>query len=74
VAALNDVGGYMLHDAQVRWDLDSGLSLFAGVDNVFDKQPPYLPGATFGTPTGLETGAKFDVIGRRFNVSARVRF
>lgn len=74
MAALNDVGGYMLHDAQVRRDLDSGLSLFAGVDNVFDKQPPYLPGATFGTPTGLETGAKFDVIGRRFNVSARVRF
>lgn len=74
IEALNDVGGYMLHDAQVRWDSDSGFSFFAGVDNVFDKQPPYLPGATFGAPTGLETGAEFDVIGRRFTMGARVKF
>ena len=74
VVALNDVDGYMLHDAQARVDLDGGFSFSIGVDNVFDKQPPFLPGATFGTPTGLETGAEFDVFGRRFTVGARFRF
>jgi outer membrane receptor protein involved in Fe transport len=74
VQALNDISDYWLHDAQVRWDMKEGFSLYFGVDNVFNTKPPYLPGTPFGTPTGLETGAEFDVFGRRFTAGARVRF
>lgn len=74
VAALNDIKDYWLHDAQIRWDIDRSYSFFLNVDNVFDTKPQYLPGAQFGTPTGLETSADFDVIGRRFTAGAKIRF
>lgn len=74
VEALNQIDDYVLHDIQFRWDLDRKFSFFVGVDNLFDKQPPFLPGTPFGTPTGLETGAEFDVIGRRFTAGTRFRF
>jgi iron complex outermembrane receptor protein len=44
------------------------------VDNDFDKKPQYLPGTPFGTPTGLETAADFDVYGRRFTMGAKFSF
>lgn len=74
VVALNDVSDYATHDAQIRFDATENFNFFFNVDNVFDKKPQYLPGAQFGTPTGLETAADFDVIGRRFTAGARMRF
>lgn len=74
VVALNDISDYATHDAQISFDAAEEFSFFVNVDNVFDKKPPLLPGANFGTPTGLETSADFDVIGRRFTAGARVRF
>ncbi|MET0251015.1 MAG: hypothetical protein ABW203_02450, partial [Novosphingobium sp.] len=47
-----------------------GLTLRAGVNNVFDKQPPqYSPNVQSGTDPAL-----YDVIGRRAYVGARVKF
>lgn len=74
VVALNDIPDYATHDAQLSFDLADEFTFYFNVDNVFDKKPYYLPGAQFGTPTGLETAADFDVIGRRFTAGARVRF
>ncbi len=74
VAALNNIKDYWLHNAQIRWDIDKSYSFFINVDNVFDKKPQYLPGTPFGTPTGLETAADFDVYGRRFTFGAKFAF
>lgn len=74
VVALNRISDYATHDAQLGFDVGEEMTFFLNVDNVFDKKPQYLPGAQFGTPTGLETAADFDVIGRRFTAGARVRF
>lgn len=74
VVALNNIPDYATHDAQLAFNVEEGLRFFFNVDNVFDKKPYYLPGAQFGTPTGLETSADFDVIGRRFTAGARLRF
>lgn len=74
VQALNKVKDYWLHNAQLRFDVAERMSFYLGVDNVFNRQPQYLPGTPFGTPTGLETAADFDVIGRRFTAGTTFTF
>ncbi len=74
VNALNEVKDYWLHDAQLRFDPTNKISVYFNVDNVFDKKPQLLPGALFGTPTGLETAPDMDVFGRRFIAGVRVKF
>jgi iron complex outermembrane recepter protein len=74
VNALNVVRDYWEHDAQVRFDPDKRFSIYFNVQNVFDKKPQLLPGALFGTPTGLETSPDMDVFGRRFLAGVRVKF
>lgn len=74
VLALNKISDYWLHDMQVRFNVNKSATFYVGVDNVFNKQPPYLPGTPFGTPTGLETGEAFDVFGRYFTAGATFRF
>ena len=74
VVALNDVDDYWLHSAQVSFDPNEDLTFYLNVDNVFDTKPQYLPGTPFGTPTGLETSANFDLFGRRYTAGVRVNF
>jgi outer membrane receptor protein involved in Fe transport len=74
VNALNVVKDYWLHDAQLRFDPTKKITVYFNVDNVFDKKPQLLPGALFGTPTGLETSPDMDVFGRRFLAGVRVKF
>jgi len=71
---LNNVPDYWTHDAQLRFDPTKRLTVYFNVDNVFDRKPDLLPGARFGTPTGLETSADEDVFGRRFLAGVRVKF
>ncbi|TMJ16369.1 MAG: TonB-dependent receptor [Alphaproteobacteria bacterium] len=65
-------------DIDLVWDVGEAkkFSFYVGVDNVFDKKPPFLPGTPFtGSPTGTETAADlYDPFGRRFYAGAQVRF
>jgi outer membrane receptor protein involved in Fe transport len=74
VNALNEVHDYWLHDAQLRFDPTTRITVYFNVDNVFDKKPQLLPGALLGTPIGLETAPDMDVFGRRFLAGVRVKF
>ena len=60
VIALNRVRDYWTHDAQVRFDVSKDFSFYLNMDNVFDRKPQLLPGASLGTPTGLETSPDFE--------------
>jgi iron complex outermembrane receptor protein len=75
---LNQIGDAFYHDLQLRWDIgeDRNYSFYVGVDNVFDRQPPFLPGTPFAaSPTGTETAADvYDPFGRRFYAGAQLRF
>jgi iron complex outermembrane recepter protein len=74
---LNRVGSFFYHDAQVRFDVDPDkkFEFYVGVDNVFDKQPPFLPSGFASSVTGTETAADtYDPFGRRYYAGARVRF
>lgn len=77
-APFNHVGGRFYHDAQVRYDIgeNKAYSFYFGIDNVFDKKPPFLPGTPFTlSPTGTETAADvYDPFGRRFYAGVQVRF
>jgi len=63
-------------DLAVRYDLKPGgrdLQLFATVQNLFDKQPPLIPGITAGVnlPTN---NATYDIIGRAYTMGVRFKF
>ena len=75
---LNSIGDAFYHDLQLRWDVGQQrrYSFYVGVDNVFDRRPPFLPGTPFSaSPTGTETAADvYDPFGRRFYAGAQLRF
>jgi outer membrane receptor protein involved in Fe transport len=58
----------MYHDVRVALDVTDGLNLYAGVDNVADKKPPYgLTGV--GSGSGI-----YDVRGRYMYVGFSSKF
>jgi iron complex outermembrane receptor protein len=75
---MNQIGDAFYHDLQLRWDVgqNRNYSFYVGVDNLFDRQPPFLPGTPFAaSPTGTETAADvYDPFGRRFYAGAQLRF
>ncbi|WP_324749173.1 TonB-dependent receptor [Sphingomonas sp. LY54] len=78
IVAMNKIDSYFYHDLQFRWDVgeDRRFGFYAGVDNVFDKKPPFLPSPPFNNSvTGTETQADvYDPFGRRFYAGVQVRF
>lgn len=61
-------GSYDIHDIRATWNLGR-WRLMAGVNNLFDKDPPYIFGSGNNTDTFL-----YDVIGRYYFARATVNF
>jgi outer membrane receptor protein involved in Fe transport len=55
------------HSARVNWDVLTKLRLYAGVDNIANKRPPY-------DLTGIEAGSPFNPTGRFFYGGAEFKF
>jgi len=71
------VGSFFYNDIQARYSFgDSGqYELFAGVDNVFDKEPPFLGQGRPGDVTGTNTAADvYDAIRRYVYAGFRAKF
>jgi len=51
------VGNYLYVDIQLRYQFTDGLQAWFGIDNVTDKQPPFLPGGTNNGETGTYTAS-----------------
>ncbi|MET0292256.1 MAG: hypothetical protein ABW136_07790 [Steroidobacteraceae bacterium] len=71
---LNHVGGTFYTDISGQYHLretdgEPTLTVFAGVNNVADREPP-------GAPSGAGNGnfILFDPVGRAFKVGLRARF
>ncbi len=76
-AADNKVGAVVYVDLSARYKLDgllggSDAEIYAGVDNLFDRDPPIIP-VDFISNTGTNA-AIYDVIGRKFFVGLRAKF
>ncbi|HWX30964.1 MAG TPA: TonB-dependent receptor, partial [Steroidobacteraceae bacterium] len=65
-ALYNHVNAYVYNDVQVRYTFDEKKhsSVYIGANNLFNKQPPFLPGGMASEITGTETAADtYDVFG-----------
>lgn len=62
-------GSYVYHNAQIGYTFpDSGIKVYVGVDNVFDKEPPLN---YFGSDT---SSAFYDSVGRFMYLGASYKF
>ena len=71
------VGAYLYNDIQVRYTLDEDgqYEVFAGIDNLFDKEPPFLGQGVPGDITGTNTASDvYDVVRRFGYVGIKARF
>ncbi|MES2759113.1 MAG: TonB-dependent receptor [Pseudomonadota bacterium] len=73
-AAPEDIGsnapGIQYHNASVKYAFSKAMSLSFGVDNLFDKKPPYIQSWTDGNTDTMT----YDLLGRRWHVRVGYRF
>jgi iron complex outermembrane recepter protein len=74
--AFREIEAHHYFDLSTRFAVNENVSLTFSVENLLDKKPP-LVGSTAGT-TAFNSGntypSTYDALGRKFAVSARVRF
>ena len=72
----NRIGAYHYFDLSARFRVAENFEFIGVVTNLFDRDPP-LTGSNVGS-TGANSGntfpSNYDVLGRRFNITARVTF
>ena len=70
------IGAYDWFDLTLRFNVNDNLTFTAAVQNLFDKDPPVV-GSSIGS-TSYNSGntypSTYDALGRRFAVSARIKF
>jgi iron complex outermembrane receptor protein len=72
---LTHIPNYSYLDLSTIWRATSAVEIRAGVNNVFDKDPPFIPsGDISGTAGGLNTYPTYDLLGREIFVAFRARF
>jgi len=72
----NDIEAVVIHNAQIRYAFgdETRFDVYAGVDNVFDQDPPFLPeGYKNGQPQ-TATASSYSRIGRMFYLGTTVKF
>jgi iron complex outermembrane receptor protein len=72
----NRIAAANYFDLTARFDVSDNFNMTVGVANLFDKQPPII--GTNGGATAYDSGntypSTYDALGRRFSVSAHVKF
>ncbi len=69
------IPNYSYLDLSAIWTVAQGIQVRAGINNVFDKDPPFLPsGDSYGAAGGLNTFPTYDLLGREFFVAFRAKF
>ena len=63
------VAAYSYFDLDAHYAFNEHFSIGAGVTNLTDKAPPYVSAASLRTDPAL-----YDIIGRTWFVSAKVKF
>ncbi|MBL4827790.1 MAG: hypothetical protein JKY66_08785 [Spongiibacteraceae bacterium] len=77
VYADNAVDEQFYHDVYVSFAVedDVGYEFFAGIKNIENNEPPYIPSPSSNSDTGTGTAAAvYDVIGRYYYAGVKVRF
>ena len=70
----NDIPSYALFDASFLYKLrDDTVDLYLAIDNILDKEPPFVPGGSSSGYLAGEAVTTFDRIGRMFRGGIRFR-
>ena len=72
----NSVPAYTYHDLHLGYTLEGKpkATLYGGVRNVFNKQPPFLPGGMASEITGtMSNPDNYDIIGRQWYAGVEVK-
>ena len=75
--SFNSIGSRWYFDGQVRFDIgeDKKFQFYVGVDNIFDKKPPFIDQNGASNITGTETAADtYDPFGRAFYAGVTANF
>lgn len=67
------IPAYTYHDVQLKYDFDK-FELYAGVNNLFNKQPPFIVGGNSQWPGTNTVADTYDLLGRMFYAGAMVKF
>lgn len=68
-------GSEIIIDMQASYFISEGVSIYGGIDNLLDNEPPAIISGLASGSTGTETDAgTYDPIGQRFYVGIRSRF
>jgi outer membrane receptor protein involved in Fe transport len=68
------VGSHLYHDVRFSFNFGEGSQVYLGVDNLFDKQPPFFASGASGTQALDTIPAYYDVFGRQYFGGVRVKF
>ncbi len=60
-------------DLAVNWDLSNGIAMRAGVNNIFDRDPPIRDAGTFNFAAVVNTSQVYDLFGRQVFVAMSVK-
>lgn len=73
-AAPTDIGArapsVAYHNASVKYEVNKAMTLSVGIDNLFDKKPPYIQSWTDGNTDTMT----YDLLGRRWHLRVGYKF
>ncbi|MBU2894904.1 TonB-dependent receptor [Colwellia sp. D2M02] len=72
----NDIDAVVIHNAQVRYIFgdETPVEVYAGVDNVFDQDPPFLPEGYKHGQAQTATASSYSRIGRMLYLGTKIKF
>jgi outer membrane receptor protein involved in Fe transport len=65
---------YSYLDLAANWDVTGHVQLRAGVNNAFDKDPPFIPSSDIPLVRELNTFTTYDIVGREVFLALRATF
>lgn len=68
------IDAHTYHSAHLQYVFNNDLTVYGGVNNLLDTQPPFFPSGTSGTQALDTIPAYYDVIGRQLYVGFKARF
>jgi iron complex outermembrane receptor protein len=71
---ITHIPNYSYLDLSAIWQLARGIEMRAGINNLLDKDPPFIPGEISGAAGGLNTFPTYDTLGREIFAAFRARF
>lgn len=73
-AGFPEIGSHTYHNVRFGFGLGEGSEVYAGMTNVFDKQPPFFASGTSGTQALDTIPGYYDVFGRSYYAGTRIKF